>query len=45
MRLDKGYPRDDGKEIIQYRCQQCGRIELISLLRGNWPASPRPPLS
>ena len=39
MRLEKGYPGEDGKDIIQYRCQQCGRIELISLVRGNWPTS------
>ena len=39
MRLETSHPGEDGKDIIQYRCQQCGRIELISLVRGSWPAS------
>jgi hypothetical protein len=38
MRLETGYPGDDGKEIIQYRCGQCGRIERVNLIRRNWPS-------
>jgi RNase P subunit RPR2 len=41
MRLEKSSPgeREDGKDIIQYRCEQCGRIERVSLVRGSWPAT------
>jgi RNase P subunit RPR2 len=37
MRLEKIDPLDDGKDVIQYRCEQCGRIERINLVRGSWP--------
>lgn len=37
MRLEKSDPGDDGKDLIQYRCEQCGRIERVHLIRGAWP--------
>jgi hypothetical protein len=37
MRLERSYPGDEGKDVIQYRCEQCGRIERVLLIRGAWP--------
>jgi hypothetical protein len=39
MRLEKMAPADDGKDVIQYRCEQCRRIERVQLVRGTWPRS------
>lgn len=39
MRLEKSYPADDGKDVIQYRCEQCGRVERVHLIRRGWPNS------
>ena len=46
MRLEGSKPDEDrGKDIIQYRCDECGRIERVRLVRGIWPPAPaRPPL-
>jgi hypothetical protein len=33
MRLEKMAPADDGKDVIQYRCEQCSRIEQVQLMR------------
>jgi hypothetical protein len=38
MRLERSTPADDGKDVIQYRCEQCGRIERVRLVRGSWPS-------
>lgn len=38
MRLEKISPADNGRDIIQYRCEQCGQIERVGLVRGSWPA-------
>jgi hypothetical protein len=40
MRLEKSQPaRDENKDVIQYRCNECGRIELVTLSRGRWPST------
>ena len=33
MRLEKSSPDAEGKDIIQYRCKRCGRIERVRLFR------------
>jgi hypothetical protein len=33
MRLEKSAPDPEGKDIIQYRCEVCKRIEYVRLLR------------
>jgi hypothetical protein len=38
MRLEQISPTDGGKDVIQYRCEQCGRTEQVKLLRRSWPA-------
>jgi hypothetical protein len=38
MRLETSFPGTEGKDIIQYRCEQCGRIERVLLVRRTWPA-------
>ena len=37
MRLERMSPMEDGKDVIQYRCEKCGGIERVSLVRGTWP--------
>jgi hypothetical protein len=37
MRLEGSHPGGNQKDIIQYRCDQCGRIERVRLLRRSWP--------
>jgi len=37
MRLETSYPDSRGKDILQYRCSRCGRIERIRLVRRTWP--------
>jgi hypothetical protein len=32
MNLDGSAPDAEGKDIIQYRCKRCGRIERVRLL-------------
>jgi hypothetical protein len=39
MRIERITPNGDGKDIIQYRCEQCGRIERVWLFRGSWPSA------
>jgi len=33
MRLEKSSPDAEGRDIIQYRCSLCGRIERVRLFR------------
>ena len=33
MKIEKSEPDTEGKDIIQYRCEQCGRIERVRLFR------------
>jgi hypothetical protein len=33
MKLEKSSPDAEGRDIIQYRCGLCGRIERVRLLR------------
>jgi hypothetical protein len=35
MTLEKIDPDEPGKDIIQYRCKLCGRIERLRLFRRN----------
>jgi hypothetical protein len=35
MKIASSTPESSGTEIIQYRCEQCGRIELVRLIRGS----------
>jgi hypothetical protein len=35
MRLERIEPDEKGREILLYRCGQCGRIERLSLRRGS----------
>jgi RNase P subunit RPR2 len=37
MRIERIDPEGYGKDIIQYRCEHCGRIERVRLLHGTWP--------
>ncbi len=42
MRIEKIEPDGEGKDIIQYRCEHCGRIERVRLVRRTWPSPRRP---
>lgn len=33
MKIASSTPESSGSDIIQYRCEQCGRIELVRLIR------------
>jgi hypothetical protein len=33
MKIEKSAPDADGRDIIQYRCPRCARIELVRLFR------------
>ena len=33
MRLERVDPDDDGNDLIQYRCENCGDIEKVRLFR------------
>jgi hypothetical protein len=33
MKIERSEPDTEGKDIIQYRCEQCGRIERVRLFR------------
>jgi hypothetical protein len=37
MKLETIAPDGDGRDIIEYRCGQCGRIERLRLVRTSWP--------
>ena len=39
MKIEKSEPDADGRDIIQYRCPTCARIELVRLFRRRtWPS-------
>ncbi|UGY14303.1 hypothetical protein [Bradyrhizobium septentrionale] len=39
MRLESSHPAGtEGRDILQYRCEQCSRIERVQLVRRSWPA-------
>lgn len=40
MRLEKSFPGEEGKDVIQYRCERCNQTEQVTLVRRTWP-SPR----
>jgi hypothetical protein len=33
MYIEKSTPDAEGSDIVQYRCERCGRIERVRLLR------------
>jgi hypothetical protein len=33
MKIEKSSPDAEGKDIIQYRCERCDRIERVRLFR------------
>jgi hypothetical protein len=33
MKIEKSSPDSEGRDIIQYRCGRCDRIELVRLFR------------
>jgi hypothetical protein len=33
MKLEKSAPDGAGCDLIQYRCESCGRIEMLKLVR------------
>jgi hypothetical protein len=33
MKIEKSSPDVEGGEIVQYRCERCGRIERVRLFR------------
>jgi hypothetical protein len=35
MKIEKSMPDSEASDMIQYRCQQCARIELVRLFRRN----------
>jgi hypothetical protein len=37
MRLESSHPGGEGRDILQYRCEQCNRIERVQLVRRTWP--------
>jgi hypothetical protein len=40
MKLEKSAPDAEGRDIIQYRCELCKRIELVRLFRRSRDATP-----
>jgi len=39
MRIEKIDPDGKGRDMIQYRCDTCGRIERLRLVRRTWPSA------
>ena len=39
MKLEKSAPDAEDKDIIQYRCEQCERIERVQLFRRSRDAA------
>ena len=37
MRLESCLPDSQGRDILQYHCGQCDRIERVRLIRRTWP--------
>ena len=37
MKIEGSDPDASGRELLRYRCEQCGRIEIVRLLRRGWP--------
>jgi hypothetical protein len=40
MKLEKSAPDAEGRDIVQYRCELCKRIELVRLFRRSRDATP-----
>jgi hypothetical protein len=39
MKLEKSTPDAEGKDTVQYRCEQCERIERVRLFRRSRDAA------
>ena len=39
MNIEKSAPDENGRDLIQYRCEVCGRIELVRLIRRSRDAA------
>ena len=39
MKIAKSDPDENGSDLIQYRCDLCGRIELVRLIRRSRDAA------
>jgi transposase-like protein len=39
MKIEKSNPDTEGRDIIQYRCARCGRIERVRLIRRSREAA------
>ena len=39
MKIEKSDPDENGSDLVQYRCELCGRIELVRLLRQSRDAA------
>jgi hypothetical protein len=42
MKIEKSAPDADGRDIIQYRCRHCDRIERVRLFRRGWEFAGQP---
>jgi hypothetical protein len=40
MKLARSAPDEAGHDLIQYRCERCGRIEMLRLVRRGRPWCP-----
>ena len=39
MKIVRSDPDANGSDLVQYRCELCGRIELVRLIRGSRDAA------
>ena len=39
MKIEKSDPDENGCDLVQYRCDLCGRIELVRLIRQSRDAA------
>ena len=39
MKIQKSDPDENGSDLVQYRCELCGRFELVRLLRQSRDAA------
>ena len=39
MKIEKSAPDENGRDLVQYRCELCGGIELVRLIRRSRDAA------
>jgi len=39
MKIEKSDPDENGSDLVQYRCELCGRNELVRLIRQSRDAA------